>query len=231
LKSEIDYSLVRSKERKKTISLRIMPDGKIIMRAPYRTPREEIDSFFQSKRDWVQRKLLERENLPRKDNAGSKEFVPGEKFLYLGEWYPLEIHSKNGRKTPLTLLWSTFILDDERADEARTLFIKWYREEAKRLFTDRVNHYSKKLNLSAKSIGVTGARCRYGSCSPVNDLSFTWRLIMAPLAIIDYVIIHELVHIRVKNHSRRFWETVESFMPDYKMHKSWLRNNNHLLKF
>jgi predicted metal-dependent hydrolase len=221
--------LVRSKKRKRTISLRITPDGGIIIRAPYRTPREEIDSFFQAKNDWVQKKLMERQSLPREDTR-PKQFCSGEKFLYLGEWYPLEIQSRNGRKTPLTLLWSRFILDEERADEARTLFVKWYREEAKRLFTDRVNHYSKKLDLFAKSIGITGARCRYGSCSPVNDLSFTWRLVMAPLAIIDYVIVHELIHVEIKNHSSRFWESVASVIPDYKARRNWLRNNHHLLK-
>jgi predicted metal-dependent hydrolase len=231
LKSEVSYSLIRSKERKKTLSLRIMPDGRIVIRAPHRTPKEEIESFFQSKRDWVLKKLTEKENLPTDNGARPRKFVSGEQFLYLGESYPLKIESKNGRKTALTLSWSRFILDEERAEEARVLFVKWYREEAKRLFADRVDHYSKKFNLLATNIKVTSAECRYGSCSPVNNLSFTWRLVMAPLAVIDYVIIHELVHTKVKNHSRRFWESVASVMPDYKAHREWLRKNNHLLRF
>ena len=230
LQQSTGYSLIRSKERKRTISLRIMPDGRIIIRAPYRTAHKEIESFFQSKRDWVRKKLLEKEERARKDGSGPTKFVSGEKFLYLGEWYPLDIQSKDGRKTPLMLSWSRFILDEERAGEARALFIKWYREEAKRLFADRVDHYSRKFSLFAKDIKVTSAECRYGSCSPVNSLSFTWRLVMAPLAAIDYVIIHELVHTKVKNHSKRFWESVASAMPDYKVHRNWLRKNSHLLR-
>jgi predicted metal-dependent hydrolase len=230
LKSEVGYSFIRSRERKKTLSLRIMPDGNIVIRAPHRTPKEEIESFFQSKQDWVRKKLREKEDLSLDDSAKTRKFVSGEQFLYLGEFYPLEIESKNGRKTALTLSWSRFILDEERAEEARALFIKWYQAEAKRLFANRVDHYSKKFSLFAANIKITSAECRYGSCSPVNNLSFTWRLVMAPLAVIDYVIIHELVHTKVKNHSRTFWESVASAMPDYKAQREWLRRNNHLLR-
>jgi len=212
------------------LSLRIMPDGRIVIRAPYRTPLAEIESFFQSRKDWVRKKLGEMDAAAGKDGPSTRMFASGEKFLYLGESYPLEIQSKDGRKRPLTLSWSRFILDEERTDEARVLFIEWYREEAKRLFADRVDHYSKRLNLLAKSIKITSAESRYGSCSPTNSLCFTWRLIMAPLAVIDYVIIHELVHVKVKNHSKKFWESVALAMPGYKVHRSWLRKNNHLLR-
>lgn len=208
-----------------------MPDGRIVVRAPYRTPKAEIEDFFQSKLDWVKKKLLEKEEFAGEDDQAPKKFVPGETFLYLGEWYPLEIQCRNGRKAPLTLSWSRFVLDEERACDARELFIKWYREEARRLLAERVDHYGRKFGLFAKSMKITSALCRFGSCSPVNNLSFTWRLVMAPLAVIDYVIIHELIHIKVKNHSRHFWESVASVMPDYKTQRKWLRENNHLLRF
>ena len=207
-----------------------MPGGRIIIRAPYRTPTEEIESFFQSKKNWIRKKLLDTEDNPRENGTTSKRFVSGEKFLYLGEWYPLDVQCKDGRRNPLTLAWGTFILDEEWTGDVRTLFIKWYREEAKRLFAERVDHYSRKFKLFAKDVKITSAECRYGSCSPVNCLSFTWRLVMAPLTAIDYVIIHELVHTKVKNHSKRFWDSVAVAMPDYKVHRNWLRKNYHLLR-
>ncbi len=230
MKSEVGYSLIRSKERKKTLSLRVMPDGRIVIRAPYRTPLSEIESFFQSRREWVEKKLLEKDTRAGEDGRTARMFVSGDKFLYLGDWYPLEIQSRNSGRSPLSLSWSTFILDEERTDEARDLFITWYRDEAKRLFADRVEHYSKKLGLAARNIRITSAISRYGSCSPDNKLCFTWRLMMAPLAVIDYVIVHELVHVKVKNHSRRFWESVALAMPDYELHRGWLRTNHHLLR-
>lgn len=231
MEKEIAYSLIRSKKRKRTISLRVMPDGRVVIRAPHRAPQEEIDRFYQAKTAWVKKKLVERENNTQRNAGKPVAFIPGERFLYLGEWYPLEIQDTNGRKTPLSLSWGTFVLDEKRAEDVKDLFIRWYKDEAKRLFTDRTNFYSKNLGLFPKGIRITSAQFRYGSCSPENKLSFTWRLVMSPLAVIDYVIVHELMHIKEKNHSGRFWGLVEAATPDYRMHKIWLRENGHLLKF
>jgi predicted metal-dependent hydrolase len=230
MEKEIVYSLIRSKKRKRTLSLRIMQDGRVIMQVPYRTSQEEIDSFFEAKTAWVKKKLLERESRVQRDAVKPIAFIPGERFLYLGEWYPLEFQNTNGSRIPLSLSWGTFVLDETRAEQARDFFIKWYKAEAKRLLADRVNYYSNNLVLSPKSIRITSALLRYGSCSPDNKLSFSWRLVMTPLAVMDYVIIHELMHIKEKNHSARFWGLVESAMPDYKKHRHWLRDHGHLLK-
>jgi hypothetical protein len=227
---EISYSLIRSKKRKRTISLRVTTDRRIVIRAPHKTPLEEIDRFFQTKTEWAKKKLSEMENSAGKNAGKPIAFLPGERFLYLGEWYPLEIKDTNGGKTPLSLSWSAFVLDEKRTDQAKDLFIRWYKEEAKRLFIERVNYYSNNFGFSPKGIGITSAQYRYGSCSPDNKLSFSWRLIMSPLTVIDYVIIHELMHIKEKNHSERFWALVESTMPDYKKHRHWLRENGHILR-
>jgi len=207
-----------------------MHDGSIIMQVPYRTSQEEIDKFFKDKTSWIKKKLLERKNNIQKDILQPKAFIPGERFLYLGEWYPLEVQDTIGRKNPLSLSWGRFVLDEKRADQAKDLFIRWYKDEAKRLFADRANYFSKSLGFFPKCIKITRGQFRYGSCSPDNKLSFSWRLIMSPLTVIDYVIVHELMHIKEKNHSGRFWCLVESAIPDYKKHKIWLRENGHLLK-
>jgi hypothetical protein len=230
MEKEIAYSLIRSKKRKRTLSLRITHDGRIIMQVPYRTPQEEIDRFFQAKTAWVKKKLIEMESSAGKNAGEPIAFIPGERFLYLGERYPLKIQDTNGRKTPLSLSWGTFILDEKRTEHAKDLFIKWYKHEAKRLFADRTNYYSNNLGLFPKGIRITSAQFRYGSCSPDNKLSFSWRLIMSPLAVIDYVIVHELMHVKEKNHSERFWGLVEGAMPDYKRHRCWLREHGHLLR-
>lgn len=225
----ISYSLVRSKKRRRTMSIQIMPDGRVVIRAPSRTPQAEIDRFFKTRSAWLQKKLLERERLPGGDAVKPPRFTPGEKFLYLGEWYPLEVQDRNGRKAPLMLSWGTFILDAGRTVEAKDLFARWYKDEARKLLSDRVNHYGKCLNLFPSGITITSAQFRYGSCSPKNRLSFSWKLIMAPLPVIDYIVVHELIHIKEKNHSRRFWVSVEAAMPDYKKYRVWLRENHHLL--
>jgi predicted metal-dependent hydrolase len=223
----LSYQLIRSKKRRKTISLHIKEDGKIVIYVPYRTPQREIERFLEEGRPWIVEKMLEKEKSIRE---AEKAFIPGEKFLYLGESYPLEIAESNNRKVPLTLSFGKFVLDKDHTTKAKDLFIEWYKREAKEKIGERVDYYSNKLQLIPKGIRITSARYRWGSCSRDNRLSFSWRIIMAPLKIIDYILIHELVHIKEKNHSKGFWSQVESIIPDYKGHRRWLKENGHSLR-
>jgi len=219
--------LIRSKKRRKTISLHIKEDGKIVIYTPYCKPKWEIEKFIEEKESWIIGKISERE---KRTKEVEKTFLPGEKFLYLGEWYPLEIQESSNRGTPLTLAFGKFILSHDRIGEARDLFCHWYKKEAKEKITERVDHYGNRFQLLPEGIKITSARSRWGSCSRDNRLSFSWRIIMASLTIIDYVLIHELVHIREKNHSKKFWNYLESVLPNYRKHRSWLRENGHLLQ-
>jgi len=221
------YHLIRSKKRRKTISLHIKEDGKIVIYTPYCTPKWEIEKFIEEKESWIIGKISERE---KRTKEVEKTFLPGEKFLYLGEWYPLEIQESSNRGAPLTLAFGKFILSHDRIGEARDLFCHWYKKEAKEKITERVDHYGNRFQLLPEGIKITSARSRWGSCSRDNRLSFSWRIIMASLTIIDYVLIHELVHIREKNHSQKFWNYLESVLPNYRKHRSWLRENGHLLQ-
>mgnify|MGYP003830170425 FL=1 len=220
--------MVRSKKRKKTITLTVRQDGKIVIHAPYRTPMKEIDGFFESKKAWVQDKLAEQER--RKGAEGEKkQFAPGELFLYLGDFYPLEIRDTDGAHQPLVLLYGVFLLDRDKVETAREHFVRWYRKRAGEVIAERLGRWIRHLQLVPEGITITGAQHRYGSCSSKNRLSFSWRLIMAPYEVIDYVIVHELAHIKEKNHSRRFWDVVASVFPDYRKQRGWLRENNHLM--
>ena len=226
----MDYRLIRSKKRKRTMTIRIKADGAVEVRVPYKTPQRDIDAFFKEKTPWVHKILKEREGRLRGETAQPKQFISGERFLYLGEGYPLELCDMNGRRDALILSYGKFLFDEKRAGEAEEIFVNWYKKRAKELFTERVAYYSRQLNLFQEGIKITSAFSRYGSCSPKNHLSFTWRLVMVPLVVIDYIIIHELIHIKVKNHSKEFWESVRIAMPDFRTHKRWLKENGHSLK-
>ncbi len=223
----VSYHLMRSKKRRKTISLHIKEDGKIVIMAPYHTPKWEIERFIEGKQSWIVEKISEKE---KQMKEVEKTFLPGERFLYLGEWYPLEIHDSSHKEPPLTLSFGTFILNKDHIEEARGLLMQWYKREAKEKIVGRVDYYSGRLHLFPKGIRITNARSRWGSCSRDNRLSFSWRIIMASLAAVDYILIHELVHIREKNHSKKFWATLESILPDYRKHRLWLKENGHLLQ-
>jgi predicted metal-dependent hydrolase len=104
------------------------------------------------------------------------------------------------------------------------------KEGALKKITERVKYYSSLSGFKYKNIKITSAQKRWGSCSAQNNLNFPQKLALAPDKIIDYVVIHELCHIKEKNHSRKFWKEVEKIMPDYKIHRQWLRNYGYLLK-
>ena len=223
----LSYQLIRSKKRRKTISLHIKEDGKVVVYAPYSTLKCEIERFINEKESWIVEKLSEKE---RSIKGAEKAFLPGEKFLYLGELFPLEIQDNNCKGYPLKLSFGKFILDKDHIEKARDLFIQWYKREAKERIGERVKYYSNRLQLFPKGVKITSAKYRWGSCSRDNRLSFSWRIIMVPLSVIDYVLIHELVHIKEKNHSRSFWSYVESIIPDYKGHRLWLKENGYALR-
>jgi hypothetical protein len=223
----LGYDLIRSRRRRRTISLQIKEDGRVVIRAPFHTPKWEIERFIEGKQSWIAEKLSEEE---KQAKEAEKTFLPGEKFLYLGEWYPLEICESHHKKSRLRLSFGHFILRKDCMEKARDLFVEWYKKEAKEKIAERINYYSDRIHLFPKGIKITSGRSRWGSCSHDNRLSFSWRIIMASLAVIDYILLHELVHIREKNHSAKFWATLESILPDYRRHRLWLRENGHLLE-
>ncbi len=200
----------------------------MVVMAPYHTPKWEIERLVQGKQSWIVEKISEKE---KQANEAKRTFLPGEKFLYLGEWYPLEIHESNHKGPPLRLSFGSFVLDKDHCEEARDLFVEWFKKEAKEKIAERINYYNRSIHLFPKGIRITSAKSRWGSCSRDNRLSFSWRIMMASFSIIDYILIHELVHIREKNHSKKFWATLESILPDYRKHRVWLRENGHLLEF
>ena len=209
------------------MSLCIKDDGEIVIYAPYHAPHREIERFLEERRSWIVERMSENEKSKR---GREKAYIAGEKFLYLGESYPLEIEESNNGEFPLRLSFGKFILDKDHVGRARDLFIRWYKKEAEENLTERVDYYSPRLRLFPKGIRITSAKYRWGSCSRENRLSFTWRIIMAPLSVVDYVLIHELVHIKEKNHSKRFWEYLESIIPNYKKHRLWLKEKGDSLR-
>ena len=224
---DLTYELVRSRRRKKTLAIQVTKDGTVTLFVPHRTPRKEADDFFREREGWIRKQI---ERLAEKARAHKeKTYVPGEKFLYHGEEYPMEIGTPEGRAR-LLLSHGTFILRPGNEDMAREIFVDWYRKTALRELAERVRYYSNRTGLNPKRITVTDARTRYGSCSAADRLSFSWRIIMAPLPVIDYVILHELAHIKVKNHSPEYWKFLETICPGWKEQRKWLKENGHILR-
>lgn len=213
--------IVRSK--RKTLALIVKPDGSVIVRAPLRATQKLIREFVASNAKWIEKKRAEAlAFLP----PAPKQYVPGEMFMYLGNVYPLEI--VKGQRKPL-FLDESFKLAASKQDSAKLVFERWYRAQAKQILTERVRLYAGQYGLQYKKIGITSARTRWGSCSANGSLNFSWRLILAPLAVVDYVVVHELAHTVHHNHSKKFWKKVETIMPDYKERRKWLQKDGRQL--
>jgi hypothetical protein len=214
--------IIRSK--RKTISLEVKPDGRLVVRAPTFATKAHIQAVVDQKANWVKKT---RSRLVKQfQDLKPKTFQPGEKFWYLGQKYTLRL---TNRQRPLLDLDGTFSLSTEAQNRAKAVFIAWYREETRQITYDLIHTYAQRYGFKVKQIRITSARTRWGSCSSKNSLNFTYRLCMAPLDVIEYVVVHELVHLKVHNHSRDFWQTVEAILPNYQKQRAWLKKNGVLL--
>ncbi len=224
---ELNYEVVRSKKRRRTISLQVRADGTAVVHAPYRTPIPEIDKFVREKQSWLGRKV--RENRERQKEIQAKKYLRGEIFFFLGKPYPLKIEAAALGFDKLAFVCGQFVLAEDNAFQGRELFVDWYRKSAQKHIGERVDHFGQALKLVPKDVRISNARCRWGSCSQDNHLHFSWRLIMAPCSVIDYLVVHELAHMQEKNHSESFWSLVGNTITDYKKQRIWLKDNGHTL--
>lgn len=197
--------LIRSQRR--TISLMIKDDGSLMVRAPKSTRIEYVNKFLDEKSDWIlKHQIMMQEYLNRKK---SHKFINSNGILYLGK-----------RLKPKGL-------DLTNYNEVKS----WYKKKALEIITKKTENFSEKFNLKYNNLKINDAKKRWGSCSWQNNLNFSWRVIMAPNKVIDYVIIHEISHIKHKNHSQNFWDFVSSMMKNYKKYDFWLEENRFLLDF
>lgn len=214
--------IIRSK--RKTIALSITDESTLIVKVPFNVSNKTIKEVVVKHKKWIERKKNEIEL--RDPKFSPKEFVNGEGFLYLGRSYRLRI--VENQDVPLKFE-NGFYLSKNSLPQAKELFIDWYKKTAYEKISERVRWYVQKAGFKYNKVNITNAQKRWGSCSNRN-LNFPWRLIMAPLPIIDYVIVHELVHLKEKNHTEAFWDKVKILMPDYERYKDWLKNNSYLLR-
>jgi predicted metal-dependent hydrolase len=214
--------IIRS--RRKTIALEVSPQATLIVRAPHRVPQAYIDALIQEKSAWIKKKMGEMRARPQ---APLRLYEEGEVFWFLGRQYPLHITDE-----PKDTIVRTDRLCVPRAllPDIHNAIQRWYVAEAKKEIHARCMYFSMMTGYAPTSLRITGARTRWGSCTYKGGLNFSWRLVQAPLSIVDYVIVHELVHLRQHDHSKRFWEKVEALMPDYRERREWLRENERLLR-
>lgn len=220
----LDIRIFRS--RKKYISLVVNSSTQITVRVPLSVSNSQVQKLLLDKRNWIERSIYKLSK--KEENVPVHRFSAGEIFWFLGNSYSLEVSTEFFRGLKFA---DKFYLSQFYSNQARNIFVSWYKTVALTYFQERVNLLLKNMGVENKpSVAISSAKTRWGSCSSRGRLTFTWRLIMAPPWIIDYVVIHELAHLRHRNHSKTFWLEVNKFCENWKEAKFWLKKEGGRLK-
>ena len=211
-------------KRKRSISIKIDRDATVTVFAPKYIPKSYIEKFILSKSEWIEKNI-------KKINASikitEKKFKDGESFLYLGK--EIQLLLSDEKFEGIKFDDKNFLLSKHNKKNPKEIFYKFYFLKAEEIITTRVSFYIEKYNFKINKIRISKANTRWGSCSIKKNINISWKLIMADINIIDYVIIHELAHTIEHNHSKNFWKIVEKIIPDYKEKRLWLKRNGMFL--
>ena len=217
-------------KRKKTISI-LIKDGNVEVKAPFNLKKNEIDAFILKKEKWIKNKILLQKKIKQ---LPKKKFIDGEVFKFLGKDLILKINISGEKKTYIKNNYICLDLksntknNKEKIKKELELF---YRSFSEKILKEKTFIEAKKMNLKLEKIKVRSYKNRWGSCSSNGDISYNWKLIMAPEKIINYVIIHELCHLIHFNHSRNYWKEVSKKLPNYRKSKEWLKSNQYLFNW
>jgi predicted metal-dependent hydrolase len=212
---------VRRSPRRKTMGLTVDHAGELIVHSPIATGKTELAKWVESKLLWVHQKLLQKDNYP--SGTKSHEPVSGECIAYLGQNYRLNIVKK--QSVPLRFEGQWFTLREKDRLEAAKHFQSWYQEKGGEWIGERVKFWEPKVGIATAKIVVTNLGFRWGSCGKNKALFFNWRLLQLPVRLVDYVIVHELVHLIERNHTKEYWRTLERILPDWRERKEELSRN------
>lgn len=227
--TNIPYLLIRAAGAK-AVKITVELEHGVEVTIPAELDEAQINAVLRKKAPWILEKLhaLEQIALP----TSPKEFISGEKFSLLGYAHMLVLEERAERKPFVVMRGGQLIVTvmpgltlwDRRALVRDTLQ-RWYMRQAEQKLPQQIALYATKLNVYPEKVVVRDLDKRWGSCTPRGTITLNWRLVMAPIQIVDYIAVHELCHLRVPNHSPEFWGLMRMVLPDYEERREWLRLN------
>ena len=213
-------------DRSKSASIEIEDDiVKVVV--PKNLSDQRIEDLINNRTVWIRQKLkIHTETIRSKP----KEYVNGESFTYLGRNYRLkcirgtsgQVKLKNGY---LNVPVGADISESDLGRPVRQSLYQWYQTRALEKLKDKTKRYASILGVKPQSVDVKEYKARWGSCSSSGDVTYNWRIIIAPHQIVDYIVVHELCHLLEHNHGPKYWKHVQSVIPQYRNHKEWLKVN------
>jgi predicted metal-dependent hydrolase len=223
---ELEYQTVRSPKRKK-LTITVERDRTIIVHAPQGTSEEVVRRVVDAKRQWILAKLRHPQKYQERPHAPGKEVVNGESAPYLGTEYRIEVTETASGEIEFSHI---FMVPAAHQAERREVLRDWYRARAREKILPRVEQHARELGVRFTAAKIVDSRYRWGSCTVNDNVNFNWRLIKAPMFVIDYVIVHELAHLIEANHTSRFWSIVRANTPRMDKAKAWLKEHGQILE-
>ena len=210
----------------RTMNLTVRPDGRVRVTCGKRLTIRQIERFVGESQTFIKKRLSEIEELRARFPA--KQYLSDENFLFFGETWPLQLVWT--WKPKVKVVAAERLLEmlaplTSTSDERRKAMNRFFKKQAVLHLRERVDFFAARMGLIPSSLSIRGQRTRWGSCSSDAALSLNWKLLAAPLEVIDYVVIHELAHIRHMNHSAEFWALVAEYQPQWKTSRQWLKDH------
>lgn len=210
---------VRRSRRRRSVEITVDRGGELVLSAPADCPPATMADFVRAKRFWIYTKLAEKEALRAEPRR--RRFVSGEGFPYLGRSYRLLLVDDD-QEAPVKLEQGRFKLRRGDAGRGRELMIRWYAGHARPWIATRVRRWAGRLEVPPGEVTVQDLGYRWGSCGKGGRLYFHWRAILLPPRIVEYIVVHELVHLHEAHHTPGFWRRLERALPDFAQRKQWL---------
>ena len=222
---ELTYTIKRSGRRRK-LTISVERDRSVIVHAPASMSDSEIREYVDAKRQWLHEKVNHPQKYSELPHPPGKELVNGEAALYLGSEYPIHVD----RAATAVVFDHRFIVPSKASATRKAVLREWYVAQAHELLIPRVAQHARGLGVTFSEVRVVDDRYRWGSCTVRNVVRINWRLIKAPMFVIDYVIVHELAHLLELNHTERFWNIVRTQAPSAEKARVWLKRHGQLLE-
>lgn len=216
--------LLRGSERAKNLNIKIGIETGLEVVAPRNCPLAQVESLLKCKEDWILKNMAAVSRVEQQRKARS--LAEKQAVYYLGQAYRLVVVYQQG--SPLVELMGDkmiVMLPQSHGDKVKYLLSIWFRNKAREIISQRLELIKRKIKVEYNQVFIKDQKTRWGSCSGEGNLNFNYRLVMAPLPVIDYLVTHELAHLLEMNHSKKFWSLVQSVCPEYKKHRQWLKEH------
>lgn len=229
LNKQLQVEVVRRSYQRRW-NLMVQPSGKVKVTCGKKVGTKTLKAWLEHMQPWIEKALKASESL--REKYPPKKYIAGESFLYRGVDYKLVfIPQRRAQVFEAEQEFCLPLIESSPVDVKHEHLIRLYKKQAKLLIPERVNYWANAMGLYPTKLSLRGQKTRWGSCSSKGEISLNWKLIAAPPEILDYVVIHELAHLKHHNHSKAFWSLVEAYCPEYQGLKKWLRENHYGFEF